>query len=151
MQHMVPMPNLRFQVPSDRVNKQCLVESLGSRQCLVYKDSENKLYQGADTRVLLERIERASTALATIPELASAKCWTKVLGVMTGPMGTLGRKMDQLSKLSSDPAKVGAFAKKVKTDLYAIAAAAEKKSVEMPLQAHEQATADLVVFVNAIS
>eukprot|EP00978_Attheya_sp_CCMP212_P003049 scaffold6230_cov51-Attheya_sp.AAC.1 len=114
-------------------------------------DPENKLYQGADSRVLLERIEAASTALATIPDLATAKCWTKVLGVMTGPMGTLGGTMDQLSKLSSDPVKVGVLAKKVKTDLYAIAAAAERKSVEMALKGHEQATTDLVAFVNAIS
>jgi hypothetical protein len=35
---------------SDRVNKKCLVESLGTRQCLVYMDDEaNLLYKGVST------------------------------------------------------------------------------------------------------
>ena len=41
---------------SDRANKQCLVESLGNRECLVYMDPENQLYKGSDNKLLFERL-----------------------------------------------------------------------------------------------
>eukprot|EP00957_Ditylum_brightwellii_P107468 8200110-Ditylum_brightwellii.AAC.1 len=98
----IALPNV-VEGMNNRVTQQCLVESLGNRECLVYLDPENKLYQGADTRILLERVEKSTEALATIPELIDAKKWLAIVGVLTGPMGTLVRSMDQLSKLSQDP------------------------------------------------
>eukprot|EP00566_Odontella_aurita_P017638 CAMPEP_0113534948 /NCGR_PEP_ID=MMETSP0015_2-20120614/5429_1 /TAXON_ID=2838 /ORGANISM="Odontella" /LENGTH=261 /DNA_ID=CAMNT_0000434139 /DNA_START=158 /DNA_END=943 /DNA_ORIENTATION=- /assembly_acc=CAM_ASM_000160 len=134
---------------ADRATKQCLVESLGNRECLVYLDPENKLYQGADAAILVERIEKASEALASIPPLVDDKCWSKVLGVITGPMGTLGTTMDQLQKISGGTG-LAEKAKKVKTDLYAIAAAADRRQQAEALEYHKMATDDLVAFVKAL-
>lgn len=133
----------------DRTTKQCIVESLGNRECLVYLDEANKVYQGADAAVLLGRIEAASEALATMPDLIADKKWTKVLGVMTGPMGTLGGTMDELAKLGSS-STAAERAKKVKTDLYAIAGAVERKNPSDALKFHGAATADLVEFVKSL-
>ena len=53
----IELPNM-MQGMSDRVNKQCLVESLGNRECLVYmEDSERFIYKGANGDQLLERIQ----------------------------------------------------------------------------------------------
>lgn len=142
------LPN-PLEAMSDRVNKQCLVESLGNRECLVYMDPENKLYQGADAVALAERIEKCSEALATIPPLVEDKKWSKVVGVMTGPMGTLGATMDQLQKLSGANG-LADKAKKVKADLYAIAAAADRKQQDEALKYHKLATEDLIAFVKAL-
>mmetsp|Transcript_9169 Transcript_9169/g.10998 ORF Transcript_9169/g.10998 Transcript_9169/m.10998 type:complete len:249 (-) Transcript_9169:55-801(-) len=133
-----------------RVDQQCLVETLGNRECLVYLDPANKLYQGADSQVLLERLEKASEALATMPELIEAKKWTKVVGVMTGPMGSLGMIMEQLCKLDENSASSAALAKKVKTDLYAINSYVERKDPVKALENHEKATKDLVAFAKSL-
>ena len=135
---------------ADRQNKQCLVESLGNRECLVYMDPANKLYQGANSQVLLERMEKASQALATVPTLIQEKKWSKVVGVLTGPLGTMVTTMDQLTKLSENSLKAGELAKKMKADLIAIAQAAERKQGDKALQAHGQATQNLVAFVEAL-
>jgi len=50
----------------------------------VYADEANQLYKGADNTVLLARLEKASSALAEIPELVEDKKWSKVTGVLTG-------------------------------------------------------------------
>lgn len=134
---------------TDRATKQCLVESLGNRECLVYLDPENKLYQGADAAILVERIEKASEALASIPPLVEEKKWSKVLGILTGPMGQLSTTMDQLQKLSG-AAGLAEKGKKVKTDIYAIAAAADKRQQAEALKYHKMATKDLVAFVRAL-
>uniref|UniRef100_A0A7S4VYZ6 Uncharacterized protein n=1 Tax=Ditylum brightwellii TaxID=49249 RepID=A0A7S4VYZ6_9STRA len=123
---------------------------MGNRECLVYLDPENKLYQGADTRILLERVEKSTEALATIPELIDAKKWLAIVGVLTGPMGTLVRSMDQLSKLSQDPSRTAQLVKQVKTDLYAIAASVDRKQGDKALEYHKEATQHLVEFVNAL-
>jgi len=54
---------------NDRATKQCLVESLGNQECLVYNetDSDKLLYKGANLDILVERIQQATTALAQIP------------------------------------------------------------------------------------
>jgi hypothetical protein len=74
----IEMPN-PLQQTIDRANKQCLVESLGSRACLVYEsDAADKLYQGVDSALLLGRLEAAAIALATIPGYVQVKQWSKV-------------------------------------------------------------------------
>ncbi len=75
----IEIPNVMDNM-NNRVNQQCLVESLGNRECLVYLDPENKLYKGADSQVLIERLETATAALAEIPSLVSEKKWSKVSG-----------------------------------------------------------------------
>mmetsp|Transcript_24118 Transcript_24118/g.35743 ORF Transcript_24118/g.35743 Transcript_24118/m.35743 type:complete len:161 (-) Transcript_24118:242-724(-) len=60
----IELPN-PVEAMSNRVNQQCLVESLGNRECLVYLDPANKLYQGSDAQKLTEQIEKAAISLAT--------------------------------------------------------------------------------------
>jgi hypothetical protein len=133
-----------------RVNGQCLVESLGNRECLVYLDPANKLYQGDDNGLLLGRIEKASEALATIPGMIESKKWTQVSGVLLGPLGTLVGTMKQLTNISENGAMAADLATKTKTDLYAIAQFVERKQGDKALAAHEQATQSLVAFVKSV-
>ena len=133
-----------------RINQQCLVETLGNRDCLVYLDPANKLYQQADNQVLLERIEKASEALATIPALIEQRKWSKVTGVLTGPLGTLVSTMGQLTKLSDNSAQAAELAKKVKGDIIEIGAAADKKQGDRAVQFHKKATDDLVAYVKSL-
>ena len=76
----IEMPNV-MQGMADRVNKQCLMESLGNRECLVYADPANKLYQGANNQVLLDRLEGATRALASVPALVEGTTWICVIEV----------------------------------------------------------------------
>ena len=63
---------------SDRNTKQCLVESLGNRECLVYQEDEEKLlYKGAGIKVLLERIQIAAQALEN--EITPFRAKTRVV------------------------------------------------------------------------
>lgn len=146
----IAIPNMMEDM-NNRINSQCLVESLGNRECLVYLDPAKKIYKGADINVLLERFEKASAALAQIPSLVSEKKWSKVNAVLTGPMGTLGSTMDKLSKLSENEEDLCRLEKIVKNDLYGIAAAAERKNGAQILQLHEKATIDLVSYAEALS
>ena len=73
----IAMPNVMEGI-SNRVNQQCLVESLGNRDCLVYLDPENKLYKGADGKELVERLEQSAESLSTIPALVAERKWSKV-------------------------------------------------------------------------
>lgn len=73
----IEIPNMMDNI-SNRVNQQCLVESLGNRECLAYLDPGKKLYQGAESEVLIERLEKATAALAEIPSLVADKKWSKV-------------------------------------------------------------------------
>lgn len=135
---------------NDRATKQCLVESLGNRECLVYADDGNRLYQGTDTRLILDRIDKASLALATIPGLAEQKKWSQVTGVLTGPMGELMRNMGMLADIAENPSAAKEKVKKVKTDLYAMSAAVDRKDGVSVLKSHEAATNDLVAFVKSL-
>lgn len=143
------MPNPLDQV-RERQNKQCLMESLGTRQCLVYEDPENKLYQNPDTKALAERVEKSAEALATIPELIEGKQWIKVTGVLTGPMGTLSNSMDLLSKASDNPAANADRAKRVKNDLYGISGAVDRRNGGAAMEYHRLATDHLVDFLKSL-
>lgn len=143
------MPNPLDQV-RERQSKQCLMESLGTRQCLVYEDPDNKLYQNPDTKALVERVEKSGEALATIPKLIEEKQWIKVTGVLTGPMGTLGNSMDLLSKASDDPAANADRAKRVKNDLYGISGAVDRRNGGSALEYHKLATEHLVQFLKSL-
>jgi len=61
----IEMPNV-IQGLNDRATKQCLVESLGNRECLVYMDPDNKLYQGADSQKLLQKVGKPSQDEAVV-------------------------------------------------------------------------------------
>ena len=148
----IELPNPIETATNRAMGRQCLVETLGNRECLAYMDEGNKLYQGAESRVLLGRIEALSEALASIPDLVSEKKWSKVLGVLTGPMGSLGGTMDQLGKMSAEEGGEGSAeaATRVKNDLYAIAAGVEQKDGAVILKYHGAATEDLVSFVKTL-
>lgn len=135
---------------NDRATKQCLVESLGNRECLLYADDGPKIYQGADSKLLLERVEKASQYLATLPELIESKKWSKVNGVLTGPLGELIKSMNQLAELSNNGENARQKIKSVKNDLYAINAAIVQKDITKALSCHTAATNDLVAFLKAL-
>ena len=146
------LPNV-LQGMSDRLSKQCLVESLGNRECLVYQEDADKLlYKGADTRVLLERMERAAVVLTTqLPPLLEQKKWSQVLGVLTGPLGELIKTMQAIAKLQDDPTLLSERqVQVVKRDLYAITAAVDKKDVSKALAAYELTANDLAVFIKGL-
>lgn len=143
------LPN-PYQDLSDRSNKQCLVESLGNRQCLVYADEANFLYKGGDTKALLDRIEKASTALGTIPDLVQSKKWIGITGVLTGPMGELIRNMGQLADLSDNKDKAKDMIKIVKTDLYVMSDGVNRKDQDLVLRGHDKVTNDLVAFIKTL-
>ena len=136
---------------TDRATKQCIVESLGNRECLVYAgDATERIYQGVENQVLLERVEKASIALASIPPLVEKAKWSQVTGILTGPMGELIRTMGQLAELSENAALAKDKIKVVKTDLYAMQAGVDRKDSARVIQSHEAATKDLVAFVKAL-
>mmetsp|Transcript_19311 Transcript_19311/g.28932 ORF Transcript_19311/g.28932 Transcript_19311/m.28932 type:complete len:255 (-) Transcript_19311:1246-2010(-) len=145
----IEIPNVMDNI-NNRVNQQCLVESLGNRECLVYLDPENKLYKGADSQILIERLEAATAALAEIPSLVSDKKWSKIQGVLTGPMNPLGVTMDKLSKISENEENCCKLEKVVKSDLYAIASAVERKQGDEIIKLHKKATEDLVAYAQAL-
>eukprot|EP00977_Amphora_coffeiformis_P024963 scaffold17767_cov168-Amphora_coffeaeformis.AAC.1 len=145
----IELPN-PIQSMSDRATKQCLVESLGTRECLVYADPNNKLYQGADGKLLLDRVDAASKSLGLLPSLIESKKWSQVTGVLTGPMGELIRTMNQLVELSENQTAAKKIVAQVKTDLYAISAAVGRKEVASALKSHQAATDHLVAFVKAL-
>jgi hypothetical protein len=140
------LPN-PLQAASERASKQCLVESLGNRECLVYEDPANKLYQGIDPSKVLARLEPATAALATIPGLVAAKQWSKINSALTGPMGELIRTMGQLSV---DNASAQSKVATVKRDLYALQEALSRKDGALVLKFHAAATNDLAAFVQAL-
>lgn len=139
------LPNVMESI-SNRVNKQCLAESLGNRECLVYQ-SDNPLYKGENDWA--NRLIQAAQALETIPSYVEKKQWSAVLGVTTGPMGGLSVTLDQLAK-ANDNQEALKSAKRVKSDLYEIAAAVERKNGDVILEAHAKATKDLNSFINSL-
>lgn len=145
----IQLPN-PLETITDRSTKKCMVESLGNRECLVYEDPENKLYQGTDGRILLERIEKASSSFAQIPSLVEAKKWSQVSGIMTGPCGDLIRTLGQLADTSENAAAAKRNVQALKTNLYAIQAAVDRKQGDVILKYHTAATQDLVAFVKSL-
>lgn len=136
---------------ADRNNKQCLVESLGNRACLVYLDPENQLYKGTDAKVLFERLGSSFSALKDLPIYIESKQWNKVIGVMTGPMGTLSFTMNELVKIANGDSSLKKLSVDIRNDLYAIAGAADRKNVKDAMAAYERAEVKLEKFVTLVS
>jgi len=146
----IELPN-PYQQLADRASKQCMVESLGNRECLVYaEDAASFLYQGADNQALLERIEKASTALATIPAMNDSRKWSQITGVLTGPCGELIRTMGQIADLSENSDAAKKLVATTKKDLYAMQDGVGKKDQSLVSKYHTAATNDLVAFVKAL-
>lgn len=143
----IPNP---YDALNDRATKNCLVESLGTRQCLIYADEANFLYKGADDGVLIERIEKASKSFGTIPALVFNKKWSQVTGVLTGPMGELIRNMSQLAAMSRNQEQSKNLIKVLKNDLYAMSDGVSRKDQDIVLKNHEKATNDLVAFLKSL-
>eukprot|EP00535_Pseudo-nitzschia_heimii_P012524 CAMPEP_0197197776 /NCGR_PEP_ID=MMETSP1423-20130617/33039_1 /TAXON_ID=476441 /ORGANISM="Pseudo-nitzschia heimii, Strain UNC1101" /LENGTH=277 /DNA_ID=CAMNT_0042651601 /DNA_START=126 /DNA_END=959 /DNA_ORIENTATION=+ len=134
---------------ADRASKECLVESLGTRECMVYKetDPDKLLYKGVDGSVLLKRAQAAATALEPIPSMVDVGRWNDVQGTLIGgPMGELSKTMTLLSK--DDPKKT-ALARKVKDDLFAMGTAAQTRRSDDVRKHHAAATRDLAKFLEA--
>mmetsp|Transcript_16938 Transcript_16938/g.36624 ORF Transcript_16938/g.36624 Transcript_16938/m.36624 type:complete len:235 (-) Transcript_16938:282-986(-) len=149
----IEMPDI-VQGMSDRNNKQCLVESLGNRECLVYLDPENQLYKGSDAGILFERLAKSIAALEDVPQYIENKQWNKVQGVLTGPMGTLSSTMNEIVKIVDDAgvqSKCKVLSVDIRKDLYAIAAAADKKQVREASVSYEKAEQKLYQFVSLVS
>jgi len=134
---------------SDRTNKQCLVESLGNRECLVYQaDSDKLLYKGADVEPLLQRLQVAAKALEEeIPRLAERKEWTKLTGVLTGPMGQLSSTMTLLTK---DNPGAKSKAQLVKQDVFAMGTAATNKQGDQVMRYRQAALEHLADFIGSL-
>ena len=145
----IELPN-PYQALADRATKQCLVESLGNRECLVYADDANKLYQGANTVELIGRIDKAAAALATIPELNESRKWSQITGVMAGPMGELVRNMGQVADLTENADAARQLVAATKKNLYALQDGVNRKDQKLVLQYHAAVTNNLVAFVKAL-
>jgi hypothetical protein len=144
-QRTVTTPRLKLPNPmeaiTNRVNGQCLVETLGNRECLVYLDpARQSSIRALITLCFWHVSEKASESLALIPGLIEQRKWSQVSGVLLGPLGTLVETMNQLTKLSANGSKAAALAAKTKTNMYDIFQAAEKKTGEKALIAHDKAT-----------
>ena len=119
-------------------------------------DPSTFLYQGADREVQLKRMSDAVTSLKQIPDIARAKKWSQVQGILTGPLGTLVQTMTQIVS-GTDPTRTDfggapqpnkeAALQQVKADLYAIGEAAMKKSESKCIESTEVALKDLEAFV----
>lgn len=133
---------------NDRNTKQCLVESLGNRECLVYKetDPDKLLYKGIDSAKLVERIEKATGALARIPPLVETKKWNEVTGILTGPMGELSSTLTLLAGTDAPKTKL---ARKVKEDLFAMGTATTQRQPDVIMRYHAKAIEDLANFLAA--
>jgi hypothetical protein len=110
-------------------------------------DTNDSLYKGFDNEVQLRRILEASKRLAEIPDIARAKKWSQVQGLLTGPLGTLLQTMQQLVGTSADAKKAAAL---VKSDIIAIGQQAAKKNDEGCVQATEAALNDLGAFLKVV-
>jgi hypothetical protein len=153
----IELPN-PYQTLADRATKQCLSESLGNRECLVYADDADKfLYKGFDGSLLLQRLKTSTEALSKIPNLIEDKKWSQVTGVLLGPMGELLVTMNQMVAMASksegsDDALVATLRAKlnvVKKDLYAMQAAVDKRQADVALKYHAQSTIHLDEFIQA--
>lgn len=149
----IQMPNIA-QGMADRANKQCLVESLGNRECLVYEDPDNKLYKSADNKILIERLGTSVEALKRLPGYIENKQWSNVQSVLTGPMGSLSYTQNELVKLiDEEPVKSQCrdLTGNIRKDLYAISAAIGAKDGKQALINYERASEKLEKFVKLVS
>jgi len=137
---------------SDRTNKQCLVESVGNRECLVYQGDEDKfLYKGADVETLLRRIQSAALTLEIeIPPLVEKKQWTKIAGILAGPMGQLSSTLTILAKYSGAGDIAMKRVQMVKQDLFEIGSGATLKKPGVVLKYRLKAIDDLNTFLKVL-
>lgn len=139
---------------SDRTNKQCLVESLGNRECLVYLDPDNQLYKGNDARILFQRLASSVSAMDDIPRFVESKEWNKVQSTLTGRMGNLSSTMSELVKLIEKEDvkdKCKALSVDIRNDLYGIAGAADRKLQKDALKSYGKAVKKLEKFVALVN
>ena len=102
------------------------------------KNSESILYQGADRKVLLQRLQVAAQRISEIPSIAQQNKWSQINGILTGPLGELIVTMRQVMAGSSgggtnnekQQKQLQSAMKLVQADLYQIGAAANKKSYD---------------------
>ena len=133
---------------SDRANKQCLVESLGNRECLVYQEDSSKfLYQGADSTILIERLRTTFGALEQIPLLVETKQWSKINSLLTGPMGQLSRTLSDIVKLhpTSQPK-----AQQIKNDVFALGTSLQQRQPSEILKYQQLTIQHLTEFIQQL-
>jgi hypothetical protein len=155
---------------NDRNTKQCLVESLGNRECLVYRGDESLLlYRGANTELLLERLQTAAQSLQAIPSHVEKQEWSKITGILTGPMGQFGATLTSLASAASASASTASAsaagsnnknnknadlakknAQKVKNDLFMMGTATTQRQGDVILQYHQAAIKDLDTFLKSL-
>lgn len=149
----IELPNIA-QGMADRANKQCLVESLGNRECLVYEDPDNKLYKSADSKILFDRLGSSIESLKRLPNYITNKQWSNVRSVLTGPMGSLSSTMNELVKLIDEESPVRIQCKNlsrdIRTDLYAINTMVDRKDGKQALVYFDKATEKLETFVQLV-
>ncbi|CAJ1932860.1 unnamed protein product [Cylindrotheca closterium] len=115
---------------NDRANKQCLVESLGNRECLVYmEDAEKFLFRHW---------------------LVETKKWNAINGILTGPMGQLSATLTMITSLASDPKVAKDKAQTVKQDLFAMGTANTNKQGDVVLKYQKKAMDDLAAFLQSL-
>lgn len=107
-------------------------------------------YLGQDNQRVLERLEKQSDALATIPDLIDSKKWSKVTGVLLGPCGELLQTMGKLADTSENSQAARDAMKQTKLDLYAITAAVSKKNVDKATQLTLAVQSDIAAFVKVL-
>jgi hypothetical protein len=107
-------------------------------------------YLGQDNQRVLERLDKQSDALATIPDLIEDKKWSKVTGVLLGPCGELLQTMGKLADTSENTQAARDIMKQTKLDLYAITAAVGKKNVDKATQLTLAVQKDIASFVKVL-
>ena len=112
--------------------------------------ADKLLYKGADSQVLIDRIEKATIALSSIPGYVEMKQWSKVIGVLTGPLGELTQTLGRAADLSDNRIAAVDKVKWIKKDLYAMSDGVSRKDQAIVLKYHAAATNDLVDFVKAL-
>lgn len=108
-------------------------------------DPSQRLYQGADSKVLLERLLDANQRLNEVSALAEARKWSQIQGLVTGPLGTLSQTLNTMVK--EKPKVLTGPAKQVKTSVIGIGQAASTKNAEQCVQLAKQAQTELQMFV----
>jgi hypothetical protein len=116
----------------------------------ILADANKFVYQGVDVAVLLRRIEKSMAALATIPAYVETKQWSKITGVLTGPMGDLLQTLNQIAAVASDTNGANQRIKTIKLDLNSMSAAVGRKDTPAILKFHTATTNDLIAFVKAV-
>jgi len=139
---------------SDRTNKQCLVESLGNRECLVYLDPDNQLYKGSDGKILFDRLALSVGAMKNIPGYIESKQWSNVESTLTGKMGNLSFTMNELAKLIDDESvkdKCKSLSVDIRNDLYAISGSCSRKQQLDAMRSYDNALLKLEKFVALVN